>query len=193
MLKVNNKNNKKFNIDKLLKGKAYPLIFLSLIVLVSVVLLMYVNSITKAKIAAEKETQIIEQLKLIFPEMKDYKYNKDEYYEVYSSEDLIGYAFTAIGKGYGGDINILIGINNNFLIESINIISNTETPGLGTKITENFFTDQFKGLALEDVNLTKNGGKVDAITGATISSKAVVDAVREELIKKIELIKNKSN
>jgi len=69
------------------------------------------------------------------------------------------------------------------------IVSNTETPGLGSRIEEDFFTNRFEGLSVSDVKLSKEGGKVDAITGATISSKAVTDAVQRGLEEKIEQIK----
>lgn len=182
------KNKLKFN--RILEGKIYPLIFLSIIVLISVILLMLVNNVTKEKIAAEREAQIVEQLSVLFPEMDDYNFNDNkDYYEILSSGDIKGYAFTTIGKGYGGDISIIVGVDLDYSIKAINVISNSETPGLGTRVAESFFTDQFKGLKVSDVNLNKDGGKIDAITGATISSKAVVNAVRDELQAKIEIIK----
>ncbi|MBM3707351.1 MAG: FMN-binding protein [Actinobacteria bacterium] len=174
--------------EKILNNRIYPLIFLVLVVLVSVSLMMVIGNMTEAKIVAEREAEIISQLKGIFSDMQDYK-TAEGYYEIYRNEDVIGFAFTATGKGYGGDISILIGIDSNYQIKGISILSNTETPGLGTRITEISFTDQFKGLGLEDIRLAKDGGKIDAITGATISSRAVTDAVRDEIEIKIETIK----
>jgi len=174
--------------EKILNNRIYPLIFLVIVVLVSVSLMMVIGNITKAKIVAEREAEIINQLKGIFSDMQDYK-TAEGYYEIYHNEEVIGFAFTATGKGYGGDISILIGIDSNYQIKGISILSNTETPGLGTRITEISFTDQFKGLGLEDISLSKDGGKIDAITGATISSRAVTNAVRDEIEKKIETIK----
>jgi len=174
--------------EKILNNRIYPLIFLVIIVLVSVSLMIVIGNMTEAKIVAEREAEIISQLKGIFSDMQDYK-KAEGYYEIYRNEEVIGFAFTTTGKGYGGEINILIGIDSNYQVMGISILSNTETPGLGTRITEISFTDQFKGLGLEDIRLTKDGGKIDAITGATISSRAVTDAVRDEIEKKIETIK----
>mgnify|MGYP005842646621 CR=1 FL=1 len=179
MIKEKN-NTKKITREKIMGNKIYPIIFLVIIVLISVSLMMVVANITKAKILSEKEAEILTQLKIIFPQMQDFK-RFEKYYEIYKDNNTIGYAFTAVGKGYGGDINILIGIDASYNIQAVKIISNTETPGLGTKITESSFTDQFKGLSLNDVNLSKDGGKVDAITGATISSKAVTEAVKNQM------------
>ena len=77
----------------------------------------------------------------------------------------------------------------NFAVKEIIVLSNSETPGLGSKITLSSFTDQFKGLKSKEVVLNKDGGRVDAISGATISSRAVTDSVRDELNNKIEIIK----
>ena len=188
--KNNNKTikNKTGFTDKLLKNRYYPLVFLIIIVFVSVSLVMLLGNVTKAKIIAQREEAIISQLKSIFPDIEDYNFRSD-YYEIYSGGVINGFAFIAKGRGYGGDISILVGINTDFTIKKISIIANTETPGLGTKISENFFIDQFAGLSSHEISLAKDGGKIDAITGATISSRAVVDAVKSELETMVEIIK----
>ena len=175
--------------ERISRSRFYPLVFLTIIVLVSVSLVMVISNITKARILAEKDAAIISQLKAVFTETDDYE-SKNDYYIAYTDKQVIGFAFIATGKGYGGEISIFVGLNTDFTIKDIKILSNTETPGLGTKITEDAFTGQFKGLTSQDVSLAKDGGKVDAITGATISSKAVTDAVRKELEEKIEIIKS---
>jgi electron transport complex protein RnfG len=173
--------------SKILSNKIYPLVFLTIIVLASVSLLVYINSITAPIVEAQQEAEIKNMLSGMFADMDDYKY-EDEIYTIYQDSEIIGYAFLAKGKGYGGEINILVGVNEDFTIEDVVIISNTETPGLGSKITESSFTDQFKGMAAGDVALKKDGGEVDAITGATISSKAVVEAIRKAMEEKINLL-----
>jgi len=174
--------------SKILQNKFYPVIFLVVIVLVAVVLLMYVNNITRAKILEQREAKIINQLKNFFSDMDKYEF-KDDIYIVLKDSQSIGYAFIAKGKGYGGEIQTLVGIGKDFAVMGITVMSNSETPGLGSKITLSSFTDQFKGLKSNEVILSKDGGQVDAITGATISSRAVTDSVKKELDKKIEIIK----
>jgi len=181
------KENKKRNAG-IMENKFYPVIFLAVIVFVAVVLLMYVNNITKVKILEQRETKIVTQLKNIFPDMDKYEL-KDDIYIVLKNGETIGYTFIAKGRGYGGEINTLVGIDKNMAIKEITVMSNTETPGLGTRITLASFTDQFKGLKSSDVVLSKSGGKVDAITGATISSRAVTDSIKKEMDVKIEIIK----
>jgi|GEM_PF-480623 len=175
--------------ERISRSRLYPLVFLTIIVLVSVSLVMVISNVTKARILAEKDAAIISQLKAVFTETDDYE-SKNDYYIAYTDKQVIGFAFIATGKGYGGEISIFVGLNTDFTIKDIKILSNTETPGLGTRITEDAFTVQFKGLSSQDISLAKDGGKIDAITGATISSKAVTDAVRKELEEKIEIIKS---
>jgi len=170
---------------KILANKAYPVIFLALIVTISVVLLVAINSATSSVLKVRKAEEIKNTLEVIFPEMSRYDI-EDEIYIIYQDGEKAGYAFTAIGSGYGGDIDILIGLDNNFGIKGISILSQTETPGLGARITESSFTDQFKGLSINDIALKSEGGKIDAITGATISSRAVVEAIREKMKEIVE-------
>jgi electron transport complex protein RnfG len=183
-----NMKNKTGFTDKILRNRYYPLVFLIIIVFVAVSLVMVLSNVTKDKILAEREAVIISRLKVIYPDIDDYNF-RDEYYEIYTGGAITGFAFIAKGRGYGGEINILVGINTDYAIKKITIIANTETPGLGTKISENFFIDQFAGLSSHEISLAKDGGKIDAITGATISSRAVVDAVRNDLETMAEKIK----
>jgi electron transport complex protein RnfG len=174
--------------ERILKNRTYPVIFLVIIVFAAVTVVMVVSNFTMAKILAERDAEIIAQFESIFPDYADYRY-QDEFYQIYDSDDqLIGHAFITKGNGYGGEIDILIGIDTDYNIKKISIVSHTETPGLGTKIEESFFTDQFAGLGTEDIELSSDGGEIDAITGATVSSKAVTDAVRTALDEKIESI-----
>ena len=121
--------------------------------------------------------------------MTQYDYDaEDDIYTIKTDGKKIGYAFIATGQGYGGDIDILVGLEDETTIKSISIISQKETPGLGTRITESPFIDNFNGLKINDAQLSRDDGKVDAITGSTISSRAVVDAVRTTALEKVKLL-----
>jgi electron transport complex protein RnfG len=77
-------------------------------------------------------------------------------------------------KGYGGPIHMLVGIDLRRSVEGVEIVDQTETPGLGTQVKKAGFSRQFRGFDKSgDVKVTKDGGRVQAITGATISSRAV--------------------
>lgn len=169
--------------------KIYPIFLLTIVVFISVSLLVVINNITLPRVKAQQKAEIENLLVKIFPKMSDYEY-KNEIYFIYEDGKEIGYAFLAVGKGYGGEIDILVGLDADFTVKEVTIISHTETPGLGGKITEASFRDQFKGLSVDKVALRRDGGEVDAVSGATISSKAVVEAVRNEMIEKINAIES---
>ena len=83
-------------------------------------------------------------------------------------------------RGYAGAITVLVGIQTNDTVRGIAILSQHETPGLGTRIKESGFRSQFAERPVKATNwrLKKDGGDLDAITSATISSRAVTEAVR---------------
>ena len=80
-------------------------------------------------------------------------------------------------SGSQGMITVAVGVNSDLTCNGISIISSSETSGLGSKANDDFFRDQFPGLTADQAKVTKDGGKVEAITGATITSKAVCSAV----------------
>ena len=170
--------------------RIFPVILITVVVFACVALLNWTDSITRGKIEYQKEQQVQSMLAEMFPNMSQYTF-EDDIYTIYSNGDRVGYAFIAAGKGYGGDIDILVGLEDEATIKGITIIPPiTETPGLGSRIAESSFTDMFRGLNIADVALSRDGGQIDAITGSTISSRAVVDAVRTEAMEKVKLLKD---
>ncbi len=102
------------------------------------------------------------------------------------SGDLTGYAFKLeTTEGYGDKIILMVGFSSEGTISGIDIISHTETPGLGAKADEGDFKNQFAGKAIETLTVVKGGGSqpqdIDAIGGATITSSAVTKAVNEAI------------
>jgi electron transport complex protein RnfG len=95
-----------------------------------------------------------------------------------------GVVFSVSAVGYGGPIGLMVGINPEGTISGIQILNHTETPGLGAKITEEKFVHQFNSKNLSNTNwaLKKDGGELDQITGATISPRAVVNALHRGLV-----------
>jgi len=96
---------------------------------------------------------------------------------------ITGVAFPVFGEGYGGLIHIMVGINLKGEMSGIKVLEHLETPGLGAKIEESSFTDQFKNRSLENSTLVngnlavkKDGGDLDALTGATISPRGMAMA-----------------
>lgn len=102
--------------------------------------------------------------------------------EIYPAKEggaLIGTAVrTSSSEGYGGTVTIMVGFDPQGEITGTTVLAHTETPGLGAKMTERSFREQFVGMAADGgIAVEKDGGGVDAITAATISSRAFCDAI----------------
>ncbi len=171
-----------------MSNKLYPIFFLTIIVLISVAILMGLNSVTESRILTAQEAELRQMLEATYADMTDFTLEEDLYI-IQKDGENIGYSFVTKGKGYGGDIKILVSLESDFNIKQISIVTQTETPGLGDRILSPDFTDMFIGLKTEDVALSGDGGKIDAITGATVSSRAVTEAVRQAMIEKIQNMK----
>ncbi|MEG0132808.1 MAG: RnfABCDGE type electron transport complex subunit G [Clostridium sp.] len=145
-------------------------------------ILAFAYDITRAPIEAKaKENQAI-ALKVVlaadeFEELKaDNAENIKAIFEAKNGGQTTGHVFNVIAKGgYGGDIELMVGIKNDGSISGITILKQSETPGLGSKATEPGFTDQFKTMKAEKELAI--GSDVQPITGATITSKAVTSGI----------------
>ena len=90
-------------------------------------------------------------------------------------------AYSAAAKGYHDLIEVMIGVNPDGTLTGISIMTHTETPGLGARIVEPEFTNQFAGLELDTTKLSAEGGQVDTLSGATFSTVGVIAAVSAAL------------
>ena len=139
-------------------------------------------------------------LKQLMPEADDIKKIGDwtvhekhaEYFVAKKGNEVIGYVVQSFGKGYSSYIDTLIAVDKDFKVQKINILHHAETPGLGDEIESESFKGQFKDKDLAHLKVLKTDTKdyIQAISGATISSRAVTeDAVKngvEALIKKVK-------
>lgn len=153
---------------------------LGLICFLASSVLAIVNGITEPKIELQKKQEENSGLKEVMPDSTSFKpvFQDDKiiYYLVYNDNNkLSGFVVRAQNKGYSSDIEVLAGLNTNLEITNIKILSQNETPGLGSLITEPSFLGQFKGKNLDTFQ------EVQAITGATISSSAVINAVKTRI------------
>lgn len=104
-------------------------------------------------------------------------------YEARSAKGLEGYILSVEGRGYGGTIKMTAAADTRGRLLGFEILSHNETPGLGDRAAESSFRDQFAGRGAGELEVTKTGeeGKIDAISGATITSKAVASALDKAL------------
>lgn len=93
---------------------------------------------------------------------------------------IAGYAVPGLtAKGYGGNIRLMVGLNPDRTVISYQVLAAAETPGLGSNLTTPAFISRFKDQPAASVKVTKDGGKIEALTSATITSRAVCDAVAD--------------
>lgn len=155
-----------------------PVIVLTCICLVVSVLLAYVNSVTAPIIAEAEQRTAQEAMAEVLPEADSFDpINIDglpeRVDEVYRAENGSGYVFMLTTKGYGGDMKLICGINADGTIEACKTLSHSETSGLGSKTAEDPYRNQYCGKSTDTL------GEVDAISGATISSTAYMNAVQD--------------
>lgn len=97
----------------------------------------------------------------------------DAVYRITKGSDLLGYSVSVTGSGFGGDMDVLVGYNADGSIRGVRLISHSETPGLGSRVGEADYLEQY---------VSKSGGLVldqdiDSVSGSTISSSGLLDAV----------------
>lgn len=148
-----------------------------------------VNSFTKSRIVEQAKAEEEASLKDVLPGAAHFEPVKSGsdviYYKAHNKEgQMIGVAFKAKGKGYSSDIETMVGMEKEGKILAIKILSQNETPGLGSRVSESDFTGQFSNKSIQNLN------EVEAITGATISSRAVMNSVAEKAKEIQELLKN---
>ena len=162
---------------------------------VAALLLALTNSVTASTIAQRNEQANAEARKLVLESAQDFEQVKDvktdnskgvEVSEIYEAKDAsgntVGYTLKVLPSGYGGTIELMVGIDSaKGQVSGINVVSNSETAGLGAKATNPEFSDQYKGKPLEELSVLKNETPGDtelkAITGAAITSTAVTNGV----------------
>ncbi|UMB60150.1 RnfABCDGE type electron transport complex subunit G [Lutibacter sp. A80] len=163
------------------------------ITIVSGFALGYVNDLTVGPIEQAKITKKVDALKMVLPEFDNNpvaqvllinsEFAKDsvEVYPAFKNNEFVGAAVIgSTEKGFSGLIKIMVGFMPDGTIKNIAVLEQKETPGLGTKMKDEKFLAQFreKNPSTYNLKVTKDGGEVDALTGATISSRAFGEAVQ---------------
>ncbi len=172
------------------------LILLAITLLAGLVLAC-VRDITKEPIAAAQEKAKQEAYQTVFGDAESYRecetdissfepadgVTVDEVREAVGADgELLGWVMTlTTPKGYGGDVRIVIGVTQKGTLTGMTVIEMSETPGLGAKCTGSDFQSQFSDITARSISFVKRGkaadDQVDAISGATYTTSAIVQAV----------------
>ena len=161
---------------------------LFLITAISAMLLAVLNNVTSPIIAQNTKNKQEESMRMVLNRAESFEHvvlldYEDAVGEIYKGLDAdgktVGYAVMTSSYGYGGDISLAVGVDNELKVTGVDVISHSETPGLGANCTNTEFKNRFIGKT-QGVEVVKNGAKnnqIDAITSATITSKAVTSGV----------------
>ena len=159
-------------------------ISLFLICAVAAGILGYVNSVTAPTIAQNNAAAADEARKELLPAAESFEEitlsDGTTGYKGVTGEQTAGYVFTASGKGYGGEVEVMTGVDTEGKVLGISILTINETPGLGMNAKKPAFYEQFAGKS-GTLAVNKDGGDIQAITSATITSRAVTSAVNQAL------------
>ncbi|MEK7849782.1 MAG: FMN-binding protein [Candidatus Omnitrophota bacterium] len=154
---------------------------LAVICFVASAMLGAVYSLTNPIILSQQALREESGLREVLPEAKSFEAVKEGeniiYYIAFGPDKrVLGYVFKASKKGYSAEIVTMVSMDKDGFISRIKILSQNETPGIGTKIIDSlWFLGQFMGKNADDL-----GNGVQAITGATITSRAVIDSIKEK-------------
>ncbi len=184
---------------------------LAIVTTIAAFVLAEIYQITRPQIEIQKQAKTKDALKYVLPDaqvivpvtqkvpVKDkagnvlYEKEVVRYYIGYRNSDttgVVGYAFKAFGSGYSSIIETMVSVDTSGTIKKIRIISQKETPGLGARCVEDqpvnpkkkqWTTQQFVGKTVDQLKVDKDGGPIVSITGATITSRAITNSIREKL------------
>jgi len=183
-----------------MKDMSRLLITLTLIAAGAGLILSMVERVTREPIKEQRRLQMLKALSAVLPAYdnspdtdivslengidKKGKPVQVVFYRARKESQLVGTAFKVVAPdGYSGNIEVMVGLKPDQTVNAIEILAHAETPGLGSKIVDPWFKDLFKGKSLSnaDWRVKKDGGEFDQITGATISPRAIVGAVKKGL------------
>jgi len=183
-----------------MKDIARLVIVLTLITACAGLILSLVENFTREPIAEQRRLEMLRALSAVLPEF-DNSPDQDRvvlpvgvdkkgrpvertFYLGRSGGEINGVAFEAVAPdGYSGEIAVMAGVRPDGTLVAVEILRHAETPGLGDKIEEEWFKRQLRGKRQDnaDWRVKKDGGDFDEITGATISPRAIVGALRRGL------------
>jgi electron transport complex protein RnfG len=171
---------------------------LTIICIIAGAVLAFVNSVTEPKIKAQEALAMKKALQETLPEASEFQPDESllkeaqqaggtdlsELFIGFKGEEKIGVVLIADLRGYSSVIRLVTGVSRDGRVMGVKVLSQSETPGLGNKISEKEFIEQpalQQATIEEQLSVIKDGGSVQAVTGATISSRAVVKGVNQSL------------
>lgn len=174
-------------MKKLESSFANMVIVLTVITVVAAACLGAMNNLTAEPIAASKKAKQEEAIKTVLPEFttvdEEAIVNEQKIFRAYNANgELVGIAIETKELGFGGDVTTMVGFDANGTIVDYSLLAHAETPGLGSKLVDWFkVKSDIRGAGANKMPLrvSKDGGEYDAITAATISSRAFLNSINK--------------
>jgi len=156
-------------------------LYLFVIAAVAGLALAAVNHLTRDRIARQMSEREQAALRDVLPQAASFRPQADCQEGLDASGAVIGYVLWIGAPGYASTIEAFVGVDREFKVTGVKILGQNETPGLGAKVGEPKFTGQYTGKGAAEIRLKKDGGTIDAITAATVSSRALTNTIQERL------------
>ncbi len=146
-----------------------------------------VYDLTKEPIKEAKRQELLRAIRAVLPSFENapdqdaVQVGGTPYYPGTKGDETVGVAFpVSSAEGYSGTIEALVGVDPSGTVTGVAVLAHAETPGLGAKFTDPGFLAQFEGKTLRGARwaVAKDGGEFDQITGATITPRALIGAIR---------------
>ena len=172
-----------------LGSKAWMVVSLVIVCITAAFALSRVYLVTKPVIRQQKELAVRNALGEVLPGAANFDEKEPGtlWYGLDSEGAKIGIIIMIAPRGYAGPVEVMVGVDLEGRVTGIRVASPAEglkeTPGLGLKARDDRFRDQFRGRAAPDIKLKRDGGTIDAISAATITSRAVTNGIREGIEK----------
>ena len=173
-------------MKKLESSFANMVIVLTIITVIAASCLGAMNNLTAEPIAASKKAKQEAAIKAVLPEftsLEEDNVNDQKIFRAYNANsELVGIAIETAELGFGGNITTMVGIDANGAIVDYSLLQHAETPGLGSKLVDWFkVKSDIRGADANKMplNVSKDGGEYDAITAATISSRAFLNSINK--------------
>jgi len=143
--------------------------------------LLYLVSANPQAPAEPESGAVFPELRFVLPAAQYYPVITDTLWQAFdSARNFLGLAFRVSPRGYKGAVPVLVGVDSAGMIIGVRIskMELRETPGLGMKVADSSFIARLIGRAAGELNLIGDGGEIDAVSGATVSSRAVCGGIR---------------
>jgi len=149
-------------------------------------ILAWVNGVTIVKINDLKAQAAIDTRKALMPDAASFDEKKaaeDTTFVYYIARndkgEVLGYSFVAARRGYSSVVKSMVALGKDMKITNMIVFEQSETPGLGTLSQEKSFPDRFSGKGADELKVDKDGGIIKSLTGATITTRAITNSIRE--------------